>query len=1493
MSRLLKTIASYVPALIIRAASNDPSPPSAPSCEYGSAAVFFADLSGFTALTEHLVQQGPSGVEELSIILNAYFGQLIDMVIAHGGDIVEFTGDGILALWLTTATNEDLATVTYRAAQCGLAAQHMLQGQESFDGVSLSLRVGIGAGNVLLATIGGLLGRWELLVAGDPVTQASLAQEKAPLGKVVLSARSWELVQHWCIGYPLEETYPQSLQHDKENAHPPPIEMPVTKLALSVGASPSSTVSQSESHIFHSTGIAHHAAVHQQQHDNTTRQVVDVCMLNEICLEDVRRYVSPISLPYAPLRPEMEQALRGHLPGALLARLDAGQTDWIAELRRVTILFVNVTGIDYQATKVLDTLQKSMETIQTVLYHYEGSLNQFIVDDKGTLLILALGLPPLTHEDDAVRGVSLALDIQAAISHLELQCAIGITTGRIFCGRRGSTQRSDYAMIGDVMNLAARLMMKALPHDIFCDEATYHAAHAQVTFEALPPIKVKGKSAPVALYRPHRHPPPDVCDLTPLVGRIHEQKRIRERVEILANQLEGGVLIIEGEAGMGKSRLVDYALQQAQAQHIITLTGRGDAVEQSTPYFIWRFIFSELFGVSETHQSETAMYLGSIREILHYQPPIMRVAPLLKAVLPQDIPIVDNEITAQMSGQVRADNTRQLLLNILHTTANHWPTLVVLEDANWMDSTSWVLTMAASQRISSLLLIITTRPLSDPVSGAALLRGSLEFELSQSPLERLPASTTPSHAQSGLPRADIPAEYGHLLKRANAFRIVLDMFSQEETGYFVRKLLGVSQVPHTVIALIFQRAQGNPFFSQELVYALRDNHLIEVDQEQDRCAIAPGVESLDSLDFPDTVQGVIISRIDRLTQAQQLTLKVASVIGEVFAFRILRDIYPIEDDRPDLLHHLRTCERLNLIVLETPSPDLSYAFKHLITHDVVYNMLLFAQRRELHSTVAEWYERVYAEDLSPFYELLVHHWSKAENTPKVLRYVQQAGENFLRHFANQEAVTFLLQARDLLEQAQRDDTLDQLQQSAEDVPVQQARLERQLGEAFLGLGNLAKSRSHLERAVALLGFPVPAVRTELALRIAGQSSRQIVHRIRNRLTVVAHPRMAQERRNRMNEAAFAYSLLFRIHFFANETFLTIYSGLICLNLTESSNALHLAYAYANICIITGSIGMHTQARKYARKALNIAWQQGDLPTLVYALNVNGLYRIIIGDWRCARGALEQAVALAERLGDWSAWGANWILLAQVAGYQGDFAQAREMFAQLSREAKRHDNGIMLAWALAGLGLNALRVGTLDEACALLEETLAYLPAEVERPSRISTYGALAAARLRRGEIAQAWEAAEAAAQLISSIPVPFAHRLLEGYAGIAEVYLTLWERGDAPSATTNQTTLRQMARQACQWLHAYARVFPIGRPRAWLWQGVYEWLDGRPSRAFKAWRRGVIMAARLHMPYEQALVYYELGRHSTGTYRQHHLQKAAELFTQLGTTYDVQRTGGR
>src|SRR5262249_1465643 len=144
--------------------------------------------------------------------------------------------------------------------------------------------------------------------------------------------------------------------------------------------------------------------------------------------------------------------------------------------------------------------------------------------------------------------------------------------------------------------------------------------------------------------------------------------------------------------------------------------------------------------------------------------------------------------------------------------------------------------------------------------------------------------------------------------------------------------------------------------------------------------------------------------------AQQLVLKSASVIGRVFAFRILRDIHPLETDKPNLGHYLDTLSHLSITQLETPEPDLAYMFKHVITQEVAYNLMLFAQRQQLHRAVAEWYEQVESQDLAPFYPLLAYHWGKAEVASKTIDYLEKAGEQALVSYANQEAINFLSQA---------------------------------------------------------------------------------------------------------------------------------------------------------------------------------------------------------------------------------------------------------------------------------------------------------------------------------------------------------------------------------------------------------------------------------------------------------------------------------------------------
>nr|MBA3530658.1 adenylate/guanylate cyclase domain-containing protein [Ardenticatenales bacterium] len=163
-STLLKTLASYVPALILQRVATEPAPLRAPATQRLPAVVLYADVMGFTLMAEQFAQQGPAGLEDLTNLLNAYFGQLVDLVMTHGGDVVKFAGDALVALW--PASDEPLSTAAQRAAQCAIEIQQRFHEYQVAEGIRLSLRIGLGAGEVMAAHLGGIFGRWEFMLTG-------------------------------------------------------------------------------------------------------------------------------------------------------------------------------------------------------------------------------------------------------------------------------------------------------------------------------------------------------------------------------------------------------------------------------------------------------------------------------------------------------------------------------------------------------------------------------------------------------------------------------------------------------------------------------------------------------------------------------------------------------------------------------------------------------------------------------------------------------------------------------------------------------------------------------------------------------------------------------------------------------------------------------------------------------------------------------------------------------------------------------------------------------------------------------------------------------------------------------------------------------------------------------------------------------------------------------------------------------------------------------
>jgi class 3 adenylate cyclase len=1347
-------IASCVPDLLVRRLLAEPGSAGSPHADRVPGALLLADISGFTAIAERLAQRGPAGAEALSRLLNGAFGRLLALTGAAGGDVLKFAGDALLVCWPVTSGDPvgALAAMTRRAAGCALAMQATLRDYASDEGIRLSLRVGIGAGEVVLLDVGGVRDRRELLVSGSAVPQTTGAATKAQPDQVLVAPGAWALLADVCAG----ERVAGGVR--LRWAPAPPAEEP----------------------------------------------------------------------PPPPPPTGLDALLMPYLPRALLGSLRAGHGEWLAELRRVTLAFVNLPGLDHIAT--LDRAQRAMQALQTALYRYEGSVNKLSVDDKGTVLVAALGLPPLAHEDDPARAVKAARAMQAALSGLGERAAIGVTTGRVFCGVVGDQRRREYTMLGAVVNLAARLM-QAAPGGILCDAATARAAGAAVTFDELPAVPVKGYADPVAVYRPRGVAkaavgPARTAPVGTLVGRTVERDQLTERLRLLVQASSGApgqasVMVIEGEAGIGKSRLVAELVAQARGADVQVLAGAGDAVERNTPYHAWREVFLRLPAVAAAGDLEARR--RAVLDLLGPDPEARELVPLLNVVLPLEWP--QSARTAELSPQGRADLTRRLLVRLLQAAIGGAPAVLVLEDGHWLDSASSALLLAVSRQSAPLLVVVATRPQEE--------QGALVDDLGW-------------------------AGYRRLLQAPQTQRLVLDALPPRDVEALVCERLGVAAVPEAVASLIQAKAEGSPLFSEELAYALRDARLIRL--VDGRCQLAPGVGDLSSLHLPDTVHGVITGRIDRLTPAQQLTLKAASVIGRVFALRILRDVHPMQEAVATLLDDLVALQAANLTALDTLEPDLAYLFKHVITQEAAYDLMLMSQRRQLHRSVAEWYERTHAGALAAHAPLLAHHWQAAAVSDKAIGYLEQASTQALRTGAYQEAV------RGFWRMLQLDDRPrgPAARHAAPDAPtIRRARWEHQLGDAYLGLGQLGPAREHLHAALALLNRRMPASGRRLAVGLAWQVAQQVRNRLLPRTPVAGSP----EARAALLEAAEVYGRLYVLDFYANQRAETIHEAVKGLNLAEAAGSEAAVARLTAVCgVSVGFLPLHRLARSYIQRALAAASEGADPVVRAWVLQFAALYGIGVGQWAQATAHLEEAAEILRQFEDRRRLGEINVLRACVAYAQGDLGRTAALLAELRRYADQIHDAQLQAWALIAQATTAARSGDLDQAALLLQGRRA--PA------------LQALLHLRQGD----WQAAREAVQvaLASAGVAPIKCYWLDLYATTAEAAIALWH-ASRQRGPGEQATARAAAGQAMRSLRRYAHVFPIGQPRALLCQGLLAWVGERPDRARKAWRRSLAAAERLGMRYDQLLAHQQLGRHGDPSERHEHLARARQLSTQLGT----------
>ncbi|MGH2483110.1 MAG: AAA family ATPase [Candidatus Limnocylindria bacterium] len=1124
-------------------------------------------------------------------------------------------------------------------------------------------------------------------------------------------------------------------------------------------------------------------------------------------------------LAHRPLQPvalsaEQEPLVRAFIPEVCLSRLDAGQADWLAELRRTTVVFVDIRGVGTATPDALQLLQRVTQAAQRAFIRYDGWLKEITMDDKGTALVAAFGVPPFTHEDDAARAVQAALTIRSEIRALGLGAGIGIATGPAFCGPVGNPRRRDFAVLGQHVNLASRLKHASTEGDVLCDAATFDEAGRRLNFERLPAYVLKGMPHPIDVYRVRAAEAvagrPDA-----LIDRTSELESASSTLQALEAGT-GGLVVLEGEPGIGKSRLVNEWLRRARVAGVRTLIGEAAAIEGSTPYHAWRAVFEQLFDLEAIADHDTRR--GIVMDRLRSDEESYRLAPLLDPVLSLDLP--DDEVTSQLTGLVRADNTRDLLIRLLSQAASRTPLLVVLEDIHWLDSASWSLLLRAHREIPSLLVVVTRRPMGD-VS------------------------------------LDLVGALG-----SDATTLQIGALSHVDALALACERTGASRVDGQVAAVVQERAEGNPLFIEQLTYAMRDSGRIVIDNGLVRAA-SDG-EDLKGV-IPDTVQRVITSRLDQLRPEESMTLKVASVIGQRFALRTLADIYPLPVEAPALLDHLTTLIRLDLLAPAPSAPEMAYEFRHVITQEVAYNLMLSTQAQQLHERLAAWYERTYESDLSPFHAFLAHHWQKAGRADRAVSHLDLAGGQALRTFANEEAIGFLEQALSL-----------QAEAGLQVEPARQARWQLQLGEAYVHMSRYREGREHLVAGLRLLKRPAPATRRQQVVWLIGELARQSLRR-----AGIARPVRAatDAERNDLVVVFRAYERLAEASYYLGESLLPLYCVIRILNDAEASGIpAEIARGLAGTGALFGVVPLPRIAEWYLHRALDRLNEVEDLTTHEIVQIVVGFYYNGAGMWDVARDRLTTVRRIARRLGDRRRFDDALSNLVELECLQGSFSAAARLADELTASAgARHDRRFE-AEGLAGKAYASWQLGETAEALRALAALDAIVSQEIDMTDelKVKHAGLVAILNLGRGQKQGALAASERAMRLTAHQRPTYFGTFL-GYVGPVEAYLSLWEAGDGVGDARSQSA------EALARLRRFASVFPIGRPRYATLEGRYHGLLGNHRQAIRSWRRSLAKAQELSMTFEQGLAHYEMGRHLAAgdPARASHLQEAVAIFRRL------------
>ena len=711
--------------------------------------------------------------------------------------------------------------------------------------------------------------------------------------------------------------------------------------------------------------------------------------------------------PHPPL--QGSQSPIDHTPNYLADRILSAKAALEGERKIVTVLFTDIRGsmdimesLDPEEAKQL--VDPCLQLMMRAVHRFEGTVNRILGDG-----IMALFGAPLALEDHPQRALYAALYMHDLVnryaveirqSHgIPLQIRIGINTGEVVVRTIGNDLCMDYSVVGHAVGLAARMESLAPPGATLVTAYTYRLVHNSFQLAAKGPVKVKGVSIPLEAYEllaPNashsRLAVRATQGLSPLVGRARELAHLRELVALAASG-QGQIISLVGEAGVGKSRLLEELKSTLQHHNYLLIEGAAFPYGKTRAYLPWIEMFKHYAHISD--QDDPHTYRDKVHgKLVTANHSLQEYESVFLELLGIE---THDPIIASLSPEVRLQKFVQGTKQLIAAESRRQPVAFVLEDLHWLDTHSLDFLHALTSAVAAfpVLLLLSYRP------------------------------GQPNQTSQRYPWEN----------QSFAQRLQLTALQQDSMESLLTALLGTDSSVTPLIPLISDKSGGNPFFLEEIVQHLQESGILAGSEErhgQDRQDHKYRkyrkyrlTRPLPERALPETVQGVLASRLDRLDPPFKQLLQTASVIGREFPRPLLAQVLGWPENNLD-----QACSALQareFVYEAAVYPDTIFAFKHALTQEVAYHSLLQESRAELHAAVGAAIETLYADKLQEYVTTLAYHYSRSATTHKAEQYLYAAGLRSVELYADTDARHFWEEHLELLATLPHSSERDQLE----------------------------------------------------------------------------------------------------------------------------------------------------------------------------------------------------------------------------------------------------------------------------------------------------------------------------------------------------------------------------------------------------------------------------------------------------------------------------------